>query len=472
MEPLATLAKSIADLVKASEAGNYDARPGTLVQGPALGKEDLSPKMESVCFKDKSIVLQELLDTESAKSNTWQFVRQLSYGDFEGSAQLEGHVGPENTSDFARVAVPMSYYVDHRRVTEVSMITDTFDGKKSDDRAAEDAAKKIAGDVEFACFRGADDFSNGGVYDGNPSSVPDFTPGMHGLFLQIRQSETQKSAQDLMFAEYGSSESILFSVGAALNQSVIEDMRTRTVMNHGDADKLVIDPVTHGAYNKLSQTIQRIQLAGAPQEATGARLKTQWAANGDVSITGSRFLSGKTSPARGRDTSPGVAATLTATSTTTSGLTTTFKAGEVYQYFVTGKNENGGEGGKKTVAGTVVAAGDEMVLAIGAPAAGTVRYFNVYRSAAGGTQASAKYIGRVKAAADGTASFRDQNNKIPAFVTGVLFDDSTAELRELAPFTRKKLAETDLTSPEVFYRFVCLAVMQPRKNPLSDNLSG
>lgn len=466
------LLKGINDLLKAMEAGNTDARPSSLTQGAALQKEDLSPKMEELCYQDKSIVIQKMIDIEPAKGNTWQWNTQLNYGDFEGSAQLEGHVGPENTSDYARRVVPMAYYVDHRRVTEVSMLVDTFDGKKSDEREAESSGKKIAGDVEFAMFRGGDDFSTAGVYDGNPYAIPDFMPGMHGAFLQVRQGDSLKSATDQMFSEFGAAETVIFSIGGTLTQNSIEDMRARTVMNHGEADKLVVDPIVRRDYNKITQGKERIILSGTPTEATGARLDKQWTANGDVDIVGSRFLSGKTSPARARASTPGAPAGLTVTSTTTAGLTTPFIAAQVYQYFVTAKNENGGESAKASASGTVAATGDELVLTITQPSTGVYRYYNVYRSLANGSAASAKYIGRVKAVQAATTTFRDQGNKLPGFVTGMLLQGDTWQCRELAPFTRKKLAETDLTHPEVFYRFLCLAGLRPRMNILAENITG
>ncbi len=466
------LVKHLQDLLKAIEGGNYNAAPSSLTQGAALQREDLSPVMQNVCFQDKQLILTKKLNTESCKSNTWQFIRQLSYGAFGGSAALEGHVGPERTGSWSRVVVPMAYYVDQRRVTEVAMLVDTFDGKKADDRSAEDAAKNLAADIEFDAFRGQDDFSNGGVFDGNPASIPQL-PGMHGLGLQIRQSDALRQTMDNMFLEYGGSDSVILAVGGTLTQSAIEDGHTLSVMNHGQAEDLVVDPRVLSTYNKITIGKERIVLAGSAQEAVGANLQKQWVMGGEVKITGSRFLSGKTAPAPARTTTPGIAATLTATSTTTSGVTTPFLAGEVYQYYVTGANEMGGEGGKKFASAlTVSADGDEVVLAIGACATGTCRFFNVYRSAAGGSAASAKFIGRVLALAAGTASFNDQGNKLPGFVTGYLTESDTMELRELAPFTRKKLAETDLTHPEVFYRFLTLAVMQPRKNVLFENLSG
>lgn len=464
--------QQLIDLLKASEAGNYDAKPSSLVQGAALQKEDLSPKMEYACWNDKSIVLQKMIDTKPAKSNTWQWNRQLSYGDFDGSAQMEGHVGPENTSDIARAVVPMAYYVDHRRVTEVSKLVDTFDGKTSDERAAEDAAKKIAGDVEFAMFRGGDDFSNAGVYDGNPFSIPDIMPGMHGAFLQVRQADAQRTATDLMLAEFGAAETVVFTVGGTLTQGTVEDIRARTTMNNGDAEKLVLDPITRRDYNKLSQGKERIILAGSPQEATGARLEKQWTANGDVEVVSCRFLAGKTGPQRQRSSTPPPSAGITPTSTTTGGLVTPFQINQVYQYYVTAKNENGGESAKASNSVTIAASGDEVVLVIQAPASGTYRSFVVYRSLAGGSLASAKFIGRVKAAASGNTTFRDQGNKLPGSVTGMLMQADSFEARELAGFTRKRLAEVDLATPEAFYRFLCIAAKLPRFNVILDNLVG
>src|SRR5216684_5035539 len=71
-------------------------------------------------------------------------------------------------SDIVRVVVPMCYYSHIRRVTLVANLVQTVDGKKAEARAAEDAAMKLAGDIEFDLFRGKADFSNAGVFDGNP----------------------------------------------------------------------------------------------------------------------------------------------------------------------------------------------------------------------------------------------------------------------------------------------------------------
>ena len=101
------------------------------------------------------------------------------------------------------------------------------------------------------------------------------------------------------------------------------------------------------------------------------------------------------------------------------------------------------------------------------------RYFNVYRSLAGGSQASAKYIGRVIVTAGaGSTVFYDLGNKQPGFVTGYLIQGDTMAMMELAPYSRLKLAVTDLSTPEAHFRFCTLAVKQPRKNVLLDNITG
>ncbi len=108
-----------------------------------------------------------------------------------------------------------------------------------------------------------------------------------------------------------------------------------------------------------------------------------------------------------------------------------------------------------------------------AGAGGTPRGFNVYRSAPGGTAASAKFIGRVIVTPNSsTTLFLDLGNKSPAFVTGYLVQGDTMDMPELAPYSRIKLAVTDLSTPEGHFRFCTLRVHQPRKNVLLDNVKG
>lgn len=458
-------------LTKAIEAGGYNVAPSALVQGGALQVEDLSPTMENVCFTDQHIKLQKLIKTESSKSTLAQFDRQLSYGQFGGSATWEGGVGQEETSDFVRVTVPMCFYSHLRRVTMVADMVATVDGKKATDRAAADAAKKIAADIEFDLFRGREAFTNAGVFDGHPGTVADM-PNMFGLDLQIRQSDGQRQAQDLMFGEYGSDDSIVIAGGSTLTQENIEDASVRSAMNMGSADKLVVDPKVLSNYNKIMNAYQRVVLAGSPQDAIGTDLRKQWVSGGTVSIEASRFLSGKTRPASPRSGAGATApASLTAASTTVSGTTSGFTSGQVYIYYATTCNELGESTKTVCASRTVTATGDVLDVTINHPASGVARYFNVYRSSNGGAVTTAKFVGRIKLdLGQSSTVFRDLNNKQPGFVTGYLLEGDTMAMKELAPYSRLKLAQTDLTTPEAHFRFATLAVTQPRKNVLVDNL--
>ena len=452
-------------LLKALEAGNYNAAPSTLVQGSALQIEDLSPVMHNVTFDDSHIKLQKMVKVDSCKSTLAQFDRQLSYGVFGGSAQLEGAVGQEETSDFVRIVVPMAYYSHIRRVTVVANMVDTVDGQKAEERAASDAAKKLAADIEFDLFRGKADFSNAGLFDGNMGAIPGL-PNMLGLDAQIRQSDAERNAQDLMFGEYGSDDTVVIAGGGTLSQDMIEDASVRSAMNLGSADKLLVDPKVLSAYNKISFGKERIVLAGSAQDATGAELRKQWVSNGTVGLEASRFLSGKTRPASARSNGPSAPSITLGTA----GGTTSLAAG-TYTYYVTSVNELG-ESPKSNVASQAASAGDQITVTITPPGSGTVRYFNVYRSAAGGSAASARFIGRVALGTGATTAFLDLNNKRPGFVTGFLVEGDTMGMKELSPYSRLKLAVSDLSIPEAHFRFVTLAVTQPRKNVLIDNLVG
>ena len=459
------------DLVKALEAGSYNSAPGQLAQGSSLMMEDLSPVMHNVTFTDKTIILQKMLKVRPTKSTLYQYDRQLSYGIFGGSAQIEGAVGQEETSDFVRIVVPISYYSHIRRVTVVANMVATVDGQKAEDRAAADAAMKIAGDIEFDLFRGKADFSNVGVFDGNPLAIPAL-PNILGVDPQVRQSDNLSNSQDLMFNEFGSNLSVVLPVGGTLAQSNIEDAAVRSAMNMGNADKLLVDPLVLAAYNKIAFQKERIFLAGSPQDSTSADLRRQWVSGGVVQLDASRFLSGKTQPARQRlngPSSPTIAVAQAAGSTN-------FASGQIYTYFVTAQNVIGESAASAVGSGnpiTISAAGQQVTVTITPAGSGTTsQWFNVYRTNPGGSTASARFIGRVANSGSATTVFTDLGNKLPGFVTGFLIQGDTMEMGELAPYSRLKLAVTDLTMPEAHFRFVTLAVLQPRKNVLLDNLIG
>lgn len=121
----------------------------------------------------------------------------------------------------------------------------------------------------------------------------------------------------------------------------------------------------------------------------------------------------------------------------------------------------------------MAASGNSISVVIAAPGSGVVRYFNVYRTLAGGAAGTQRFIGRVALPAGSTsATFIDLGNKAPGFVTGYLIQGDTMAMKQLAPYSRIKLAVTDLSQPEAHFRFSTLAVFEPRKNVLIDNLKG
>lgn len=452
----------IQQLIKALELGSYNAAPSTLSQGSALQFEDLSPVNHNLTWQDSHIKLQKSLSVKDAKGQLIQFVRQLSYGTFGGSAQYEGGVGEDNTADYQRATVPMSYYSTNARASIAANMAQAFDGVKAEDRVENDAEKKLVGDIEFDLFRGQADFSNAGLFDGNPLAVAK-VPNMVGLDAQVRASDSMSNTQDLMFAEYGSDQSIVISVNGTLSQSNIEDSAVRSSMNMGSADKLNLDPISLSAYNKIAFAKERIILAGAAQEASGANLRKQWTSSAMVELEASRFLSGKTRPARTRTGAPAAPAIATGVAASTAVIPV-----GTYAYYATAVNERG-ESVPSTAASQAVAAAEQVNVTITNNGA---KYYNVYRSAAGGSAASAKFIGRIKASAGASTVFVDLGNRRPGSVTGFLTQSDTMAIHQLAGLTKLKLAVTDLSLPSAVFRFLCLAVYQPRKNSLLENIEG
>lgn len=461
------VAKQIQELMKALSAGSYNVAPDALRQGPALLVEDVSPLYHNQTYEDRHIFLQKELTVKKVKSVTVQFNRKLAHGRFGGSARAEGAIGRERTSNWTRVAVPMCYYSEIRRVSVPATFVETQGGDKIEDIEAESGELNLAGDLEFDFFRGCDDFSNSGLFDGNPNQIP-AVPNIRGLQAQIRQSDASLLTQDLMFLAYGAGLSSTVQIGSTLDQPNIEDMSVRSAMNHGTAEMLLVDPLVQSAYNKLAFNKERIVLAGSPQDMTGADLRRQSTYNGMIQVRASRFLSGKFRPNLPQEGAPSAPATATVADAAGS---TTFLNGQTYFYVVTAENDEG-EGPAVTAAQfTVTGNGKQITVTIGAPAAGTPKFYNVYRSGNGGTAASARFIGRIPFGGSSTA-FLDLNNKIPGFVTGVLVQPDTMDVAELAPYSRMKLAISDLSLPEAHFRFATLRVFSPKKNVLGENLRG
>lgn len=466
------LNEQLESLVKTLTAGQYNAAPSTLVQGSALQIEDLSSVMYNTTFDDTHIKLQKLFPVKKTKSLLFQFNRQLSYGHFGGTAMREGAVGDVDVGDYIRATVPMCFYSTVRRVTLAANMIDTFDGKSGSDREAENAAMKIAGDVEFDMFRGKADFSNAGVFDCNPLAMPEL-PNILGVECQVTQSDYLLNTQDLMFDAYGSNQSVVLNQNGGLTQGIIEDASVRSRMNMGHAELLLVDPIVLAGYNKAvalnggaaaGASIQRIHLSGSAQEATGADLRRQWVSNATIALEDSRFLSGKTAPQRPTIGSPS-APTISSVAQGLAG-SGSLAAGDYY-YYVTASNERG-ESPRSAVSGQTALAAGKLTVTITNPSSGAV-FYSVYRgSKVDGSDA--KFVGRVKVAGASTA-FVDLGNRIPGFVTGHLVQKDTWGIGELAPYSRLKLAVADLSVPEASFRFLTLAGYEPRKNVLIQNLS-
>lgn len=464
------IVSQLQDLLKSLEGGSQGGAASAFNGGAVLGVENLDKVMVNVCFQDEDIKLQKKIKVVPTKSPVAQFNTLTSYGRFGGSAVLEGAVGRRKDIKVNRKIIPMSFYAEMRTTTDFANVIETFDGEKASDREAEAAAKTIAGSIEFDCFRGHADYSNNGVFDGNPATMW-LGPNLHGLDVQLRQSDIVRGSRDQMFSEYGSDASIVINGGGTLTQENIVDAKTRSRVSFGNPKILIVDPFVLANYGKLALNLQRIVLGGSPQTSSGADLKHQWTSFGGVDIEDSNFLLGKVQPeAEIVETAPALP-TLSIASTTDSSAVTSFALNAVYQYYVTGNNQDG-EGAKSaTTSRTISAAGDKVVITI-TPGSGVNRFFNVYRGLAGGKVGTEKFIGRVKASAGTTTTFVDLNNKIPGFVTGFMVDftDSRIEFMEAMSYSRKKLAITDLSETEAHYRWLALAVKAPRRSILIENL--
>ena len=472
---MSQLTEQVTKLVKALEAGQITGAPGTLTQGAALQIQEIEDVMHNVCAGEEELKLTKLLPSKKHKSMLVRFKRQLSYGDLGGSAQLEGAVGDEETGDYVEAIVPMCFYSHTRRVTVAANMVAAFDGVKAEDREAANAAMKLAMDIEFDSFQGKAHFSNGGLFDGNPLAIPGL-PNLPGLDVQIRQSDVLTNTQDLMFAEYGSSESVVLDgAGGTLTQGLVEDIGLRSRLNFAKGNRtLMMDPVSLSKYNKLvlstSGNVTQFATMGSALSSSGADLRNQSVSNGSIKLDSSQFLRGKYRPRRLRNGAPSAPSISSAPASDSTAPVNPFAGTYVYQ--VTAENERG-ESLPVVSASVTIDASHSVAIGITATGSVGTRFFNVYRSDSLGSAASAKFIGRI--ANPGTAvTFHDLNAKAPASVNAYLIAESEAfaDAPELAPFSQAELAQTDLSVIKAFFQFKTVAVRQPRKLALIHGLSG
>ncbi len=181
----------------------------------------------------------------------------------------------------------------------------------------------------------------------------------------------------------------------------------------------------------------------------------------------------------GRKTSPPASVRALAPAAPTLGASqtagsTSFAASDVYTYFVTGVNEAGESQASALVGITVSTLGNYVQLTITA-GTGTTRWYNVYRTVAASTVAtaasSAKFIGRVAAAVTGGTTFTDLGNKKPGSSICILLDKRGWEMPQLAAFTGVDLATIDTANRKLFYRFVCLKGAMPRFSVIGENVT-
>jgi hypothetical protein len=237
----------------------------------------------------------------------------------------------------------------------------------------------------------------------------------------------------------------------------------------GRADKLMLDPSSLSAYNKISQAKERIVLAGSPQEATGSHLRTQWTSSGAITMEMSQYLRKQISPINqqivGAPSQPSL-------SSADGGAAGSLLQAATYTYAVAAVNAFGEGPLSASSSVTPALAGNKVTLTIGAVAGAL--YYRVYRTAANVAATVAPgvlFIGNIAAGPSG-ASFTDLGNLSPGALTGFLIQKDTMHLGELSGFKKLQLGISQLSINNAYYRWTTLAVEGPRKNAIIENLQG
>jgi len=430
--------------------------------GQAMVPESLENTLISTTFKDRHLVLWKDIPKEKAYSTVEEYARLTEVGarGHEGTGFFTQGGKPEATDLTAdRKFAPVKFLGTERGVTHPATLVNMIGGPEG--LAKNDAeAKEIFGGTRWL-LRQLERIIPFGDSDVIPT-------GITGIERQILGDDSSRYAHIV-----DGSANVIDMRGAYLRDNhltqgaqVIEDN-----FGNSDAAKLYSSNTTLTNIQdylmdsgKVRYQVTDIQGDGrTPIGAVPSGYRTNW---GFIPFRGARFLdiAADAAPATGTQTKAPVAPTLDTESGTSGvsvaalgvGETSKFAAGDAgnFYYKVTCINHYG-ESAPLTVGPVAATAGTKVVIYLNELTNGKwsasndengVMGYRIYRSNAGGTAASAKYIDQVAAVDCVSDTFTDFNYFLPGTHRALMSDmspEDSISIRVLLPLLKFPLAIID-----------------------------
>lgn len=440
-------------LQKAIGTANYDVQPSTLTQGGALQVESLEATLKVLTYKMSNLKLWPQITKKQAFNVTEEFNLQQSYG-AERSPFFQGG-GLPNSQDakYSRAVNQIKFLGTTREVTHPMQLVRSAHG----DVVAQQihaGSRWILMQNERQLFS-ANSAVNALEYD--------------GLDVQIRSNGAAAKFQGQQDG-FTTGNPIIDMIGKDLSEEDLEDAGNKIAENFGEPTDMYLDT---RAFSKLIQTLypkERVVM-GSQDGVAGVTIREFATSAGVVKLHGSVFNRPLKEPVTGQGNAPtsvdGTDSTEAAGSQWTAADAGNYIYGVAAVYDQSGDSPVAFDGSAYAQGGTNNIDVDWSAPA--PPAGESILYYKIYRSAKGGANTTAQYIGRV---AGNVVTFRDTNAIKPGLSKAYMMQQNEEMLafKQLAP-----LMKLDLARVAASYRFMVLLyggleVYDPRKGVIFDNI--
>lgn len=461
--------EDVEKLQKAISAGyGYAGKPTDLTYGGVIQTESLETTLKSVTFDMKNLKLWPAISIDKAYNLFEQYNRLTSYGSDSSPYMGEGGAPQEEDSTYIRDGQRIVFFGTRRKVTHQMTLVRTTVGDVVAQQAKE-GTMHLLKNVEREMYWGHAHFTDAtGSQTGSNADLPAQSLAMNGLLQQLLRGDTDEQQRSGDFEGYGSFESVIRDLsGNVITQDDVEELSVILLENFGAPSEIHIEPLA------LSQFVRQFypQFRSAPglsNQTVGYDVSKVQTTAGTMDLKPNLFLRprGRARAKAVNANAPGLPGAFTGAANA-SGGSGNLQPG-TYQYRATEVNDFGESSPRDiTAAVTVAVADDSVTLSMPAAQTGT-KHWKIYRSAAGGSAASAEFIGNYKV---GQAVI-DAGVKQPGLGEAFMLDLNAECMRfkQLAPLSKINFAivTTALEFGVVLYG--ALFVYTPRFNGVWRNV--
>jgi hypothetical protein len=451
------------NLQKAISAGyGYAGKPTDLTYGGVIQTESLETTLKSVTFDMKNLKMWPAISIDKASNLFEQYNRLTSYGSDSAPYLAEGGAPQEEDSSYIRDGQRIVFFGTRRKVSHQMTLIKTTVGDVVAQQAKE-GTMHLLKNVEREMYWGHAHFVDAlGNQSGQLSDLPSDSIAMNGLLQQLLRGDADEQHRSGDFEGYGSFESIVRDLdGQVLTQDDVEELSVILLENFGSPGEIHIEPLALSSF--VRQFYPQFRSApGLANQTVGYDVSKVQTTAGAMDLKPNLFLRprGKAREKAVNANCPGLPGALTGAD---GGAATGALEAGTYQYRITEVSDFGESAPRNITTAVVVAANDSsVVLTVPAAQAGT-KYYKVYRSASGGSAASAQFIGNYKV---GLGAYVDADDKRPGLGEAFMLDMSAECMRfkQLAPLSKINFAIVTTALEFAIVLYGALFVYTPRFN--------